>query len=245
MSLRPVLVLGGASEIGLAVARRFAREGHAVQLAARRPEELERERSDIALRHGVEVSLHLFDALDDTSVDRLLDELPGMPGTVVCAVGLLGDQALAERDPTHARLIVETNLTGPMIALEALARRLAAADEPGAIIGIGSVAGDRGRAKNYWYGAAKAGFAEALSGMRQRFRDSDLSVLTIKPGFVATRMTAGMSTPAHLTASAEQIADIAYRAWYRKRPVSYPLRWGIVMTIIRLIPERLFARLSF
>lgn len=243
---RPVLVLGGASDIGLAIAHRFAAAGFPIQLAARRPEALDADRSDIALRHGVEATVHRFDALKLDHIEAFYDNLPTLPGIVVCAVGLLGDQVEAGRNPRHARLIADSNFVGPAAALEEAARRLAALDEDTAIIGIGSAAGDRGRAKNYWYGAAKAAFAAVLSGLRQRYAKSRLRVVTVKPGFVATRMTEGMDLPPRLTSSPAGLAEVVYRAWRKGTPVVYSsLLWRAVMTIIRLLPEKIFVKTSF
>lgn len=246
MSAGPVLILGGGSDIGLAIARRFARAGHPIVLAARRPEELEADRSDIAVRYEVPVTLQRFDALALDEVRAFLDGLSEVPEVVVCAVGLLGDQDTAARDPAHAALLLNTNFLGPAVALEAVAERLSGAEGPRLIIGIGSVAGDRGRAANYWYGAAKAAFATMLSGLRQKYAGTNLSVVTLKPGYVATRMTEGMATPGPLTATPEQVAERAYTCAKSRGGVVYAGRiWWLVMTVIRLLPERLFMKLRF
>lgn len=242
---RPVLILGGGSDIGIAIAHRFALDGHPVQLALRRPETAEADRADIALRHGVESTVHRFDALDPQGIEPFFDGLPQLPGIVVSVIGLLGDQARAETDADHARALVETNFIGPFLALQAAARRLATLDEDTAIIGVSSVAGDRGRARNYWYGAAKAGFSTALSGLRQKYGASRLRVLTVKPGFVATRMTEGMDLPAPLTDSPEAIAALVHGAWRRGRATATPLRWRLVMGVVRALPDRLFRRMTF
>ena len=105
------------------------------------------------------------------------------------------------------------------------------------------VAGDRGRASNFWYGAAKAAFAAVLSGLRQKYARTSLHVMTVKPGFVATRMTEGMDLPPALTATPEAVAEDIYRGWRKGRNVLYskPV-WRLVMLIIRLLPEALFKR---
>lgn len=245
MSERPVLILGGGSDIGLAIAHRFAREGRPVMLALRRPEEAEPDLADLRLRHGVEASAHRFDALDLQGAGAFLDSLPALPGIVVSAVGLLGEQERDEGDPDAVRRVVETNFLGPAFVLEAAAERLAALDEPTAIIGIGSVAGDRGRARNYWYGAAKAGFATMLSGLRQKYGRAGLRVLTVKPGFVATRMTDGMDLPPALTDGPEAIAELVWRGWRRGSAVAVPWKWRLVMTAVRALPDPLFRRTRF
>jgi short-subunit dehydrogenase len=242
---RPALILGAGSGIARAIAAEFAARGHPVLLAARDPAAIERDRADLALRFGVEATAHRFDALETESFETFLDGLPRTPRIVVCAVGAMDDQDAAARDPARAAHVIAVNFTGPALILEAAARRLAALEEPTAVIGIGSVAGDRGRAKNYVYGAAKAAFAEWLSGMRQKYSGSQLHVMTVKPGFVATAMTEGMDLPERLTAQPEEVGAAVVRAVRARRDVIYvrPV-WRIVMAIIRAIPEPLFKKMK-
>ena len=244
MSGGPVLVLGGRSDIGLAIARRFASEGHDIQLAARDPALLETDKRDIELRHQVAVSLHRFDVLDRHSHAALLEELPALPQTVVCAVGLLGEQPRLEKDAAQAELAMRSNYEGPAAILAAVAERFSERGS-GGIIGISSVAGDRGRASNYVYGSAKAGFTAFLSGLRHRLFKQGIHVLTVKPGFVRTRMTRDLDLPAKLTATPEEVAEAVYRAWLKKRNVVYvkPV-WQAIMLIIRCLPEGVFKRTS-
>jgi hypothetical protein len=242
---RPVLLLGAGSDIGLALAHKLAARGRPVQLAARRPEALEPEASDISLRHGVEATVHRYDAADIEGAGAFLDALPETPGVVVSAVGLLGDQAETQDRPDRIAEIVTANFTGPAVALEAAAARLVRLPGDTAVIGIGSVAGDRGRARNYWYGAAKAGLETMLSGLRQRYAGSNLLVMTVKPGFVATSMTEGMDLPAPLTLSPDAQADLILRALDRRRPVAVHWKWRLVMGVIRNLPEFVFVRTKF
>lgn len=245
MTKRPALILGARSDIGLAIAQRFAAAGHPIQLAARNPDTLERDRKDIEVRHHASVTVHAYDALAFDHIDAFFDGLPETPGIVVSVVGYLGDQAANETDPAKARLTVDSNFTGPTLALERAARRLADLGEDTAVIGVSSVAGDRGRATNYWYGAAKAGFTAALSGLRQKYARSRVHVMTVKPGFVATRMTEHMDLPKALTASPDEIADLVVSGWRKKRRVVTPLKWWVVMTIIKSMPEFVFERMKF
>lgn len=116
----------------------------------------------------------------------------------------------------------------------------------GTLVGISSVAGERGRAKNYCYGSAKAGFTAFLSGLRQRLAKSGVRVLTVLPGYVRTRMTEGTKLSPLLTAEPEEVATAIYTAIEKKKDVIYvrPI-WRWVMVIIRWIPEPVFKRLSF
>lgn len=241
----PALILGAGSDIARALADQLAARGHALRLAGRDPARLERDQADLALRHGVEVTTHAYDATDLGGIEPFLDALPETPRIAVCAVGLMGDQEENARDPARAARVVATNFTGPALTLEALARRMAALGAPAAIIGISSVAGDRGRARNYVYGAAKAGFTAWLSGMRQKYVRSSLRVITVKPGFVATAMTEGMDLPGPLLTTPEALAGRVLRALDRGGMVHVDLRWRAVMGVITHLPERIFARTKF
>lgn len=242
MSNGPVLVIGGRSDIGLATAHRFAAAGRPVQLAARNAAGLETDRADIALRHGVSVTLHEFDALDTASHARFIDSLPSLPEVVVCAVGVLGEQAEAERDLDAAILVMRSNYEAPAAILAAFANRFEA-NGAGVLVGISSVAGDRGRASNYVYGSAKAGFTAFLSGLRNRLARKGVHVVTVLPGFVATRMTQGLDLPPRLTATPEAVAIAIEAAVKRRRDVIYVKAiWWPIMLIIRHLPETIFKR---
>ncbi|HZH25743.1 MAG TPA: SDR family oxidoreductase [Azospirillaceae bacterium] len=237
-----VLILGATSDIARAVARRYAQAGRPLVLAARNPEHLEADAADLTLRSGVEVRLVAFDVLDTAGHADFLDRLGDLPATVVCVVGLLGSQPEAQRDFDAARRVLDTNLTGPVSILGEVANRMERRGL-GTIIGISSVAGDRGRASNYVYGAAKAGFTAFLSGLRNRLHRSGVHVVTVKPGFVRTRMTEGMKLPSLLTAGPDEVARAILAAEASGRDVAYvrPV-WRVVMTAIRVLPERLFKK---
>lgn len=243
MSKTPVLILGARSEIGLAAARRFAKAGHAIQLAARAPESLEAQRADIALRADVPVTLHAFDVLDTGSFERFVADLPELPAVAVCVIGTMADQADNETDLASATRDLRSNFEGPALILGVLANRFADRGH-GTLVGVSSVAGDRGRATNYVYGAAKAGFTAFLSGLRNRLAGKDVHVVTVKPGFVNTAMTAGLDLPARLTAEPEEVGEAIFAAVRAKRNVIYvrPI-WRVVMTVIRMIPEPIFKKL--
>ncbi|MDE3078936.1 MAG: SDR family oxidoreductase [Paracoccaceae bacterium] len=240
MTKGAVLILGGRSDMGLAIAHAFAAEGHPIQLAVRGSAGLEADRADLALRHGVAVSLHDFDVLDTAGHEGFIDALPALPEVVVCAVGAMGDQAADEHDIPAAVRVMRTNFEGPAAILAAFANRFEAR-RSGTIVGISSVAGERGRATNYIYGSAKAGFTAFLSGLRNRLAGKGVHVVTVLPGFVATRMTAGMDLPAKLTAQPSEVGRAVLRAVKTRRNVIYvrPI-WQVIMAVIRNIPEGVF-----
>ena len=242
MTSHPALILGGGSDIGLAIARRFAESDIPVQLAARRPQELEEDVCDIQLRYGVQVSAHRFDILDTAGHNEFLDALPVLPDIVICVVGLLGNQEENQRDMSIATKVMRSNYEGPAMILGLIANRFEGRGS-GTLVGIASVAGDRGRATNYVYGSAKAGFATYLSGLRNRLSRKGIHVVTVKPGFVNTRMTKGMNTPKLLTAEPTEVADAVYKAVQRRKDVIYIRSiWRVIMALIGAIPESLFKK---
>lgn len=240
MTKPPVLILGARSDIGKATAHAYAALGHPVQLAARRAETLEAVRVDMALRHNVEVSVHEFDALDKASHPTFVDGLPDLPEIAVCVVGYMGEQADNEQNPEAASVVLRSNFEGPANILGILANRFEDRGH-GTLVGISSVAGERGRATNYVYGSAKAGLTAFLSGLRNRLAKKDVHVVTVLPGFVATQMTEGMDLPAKLTAQPEEVAQAIIKAVAKEKNVIYvrPI-WQLIMLIIRNIPEGIF-----
>jgi short-subunit dehydrogenase len=241
---KPLLVLGGTSDIGHASALRFAKAGSRILLAGRDRAALHREAGDIATRTGVQVSVHALDILDLDSFEGFIASLPELPETILCVIGLLGVQTQAETDIVHASTIIRSNFEGPVLLLGMFAERLAERGT-GTIVGVSSVAGERGRAANYIYGSAKAGLTAFLSGLRNRFGKTKIRVITVQPGFVRTRMTKGMTLPSLLTAEPDEVAEAIFRAvTVKPRDIIYikPI-WLIIMTIIKAIPEPVFKRL--
>ena len=230
--------------MGLAIAHAFAAQGHPIQLAARGPERLSQAQADLSLRHGVDVSLHEFDALDLAGHQAFLDHLPELPGVAVCAVGLMGRQEENEQDPLRAAEIMRANFEGPASIFAGLANRFEARGS-GTLVGISSVAGERGRATNYIYGAAKAGFTAYLSGLRNRLAKKGVHVVTVLPGFVNTAMTEDLDLPGPLTAEPEEVGAAVLKAVTRRKNVIYvrPV-WRVIMAIIRNIPEPVFKKLK-
>lgn len=242
MNKGQVLILGATSDIARAVALRFAAAGHPLILAGRDLPALQREAGDIALRHAVETRALAFDALEVAGFTAFADALDPLPEVAVCAIGAMGDQRESEQDPQAAAQVLRAGFEGPALILGALAERFAARGS-GTLVGISSVAGERGRASNYVYGSAKAGFTAFLSGLRNRLAGQGVHVVTVLPGFVATRMTEGMDLPGPLLAQPGELGEAIFRAVTRRRDVIYvrPV-WRLVMAIIRALPERIFKK---
>jgi hypothetical protein len=242
---KTLLVIGGTSDVGRSTALRYAEAGWRVQLAGRNAEGVQRNADDIAARTGAEVTVHRLDVLETDRLGPFLDELPALPDTAVCVVGELGNQAQAQSNPADAVRVLRTNFEAPALLLELIAERFLARGS-GTIVGVSSVAGDRGRASNYVYGAAKAGFTAFLSGLRNRLAKAGVRVITVKPGFVRTAMTAGMKLPPLLTAEPAEVGRAIFDAAERAgKDVLYVRSvWRLVMMVIRSIPEPIFKRLK-
>jgi decaprenylphospho-beta-D-erythro-pentofuranosid-2-ulose 2-reductase len=243
-STRTLLLIGGTSDIGRATALCYAKAGWRVLLAARREDEAQRNADDIAVRTGSEVTTHRLDILDTDSFEAFIEGLPQWPDTVVCVVGELGDQARGQKDLAHAVQLLRTNFEGPALLLGLFAEHFIERGS-GTIVGVSSVAGDRGRGSNYLYGAAKAGFTAFLSGLRNRLAPAGLRVITVKPGFVRTQMTSGMKLPPLLTAEPDEVGQAILTAAEKGRRDVIYVRWvwQPVMMVISSIPERIFKRL--
>jgi hypothetical protein len=245
MAEKILLLVGGTSDIGRATALHYAQAGWRIMLAARDADRARRNADDIALRGGTPVSVHQLDILNTDAFPAFADSLAALPDTVVCVIGELGEQVRAQTDPAHATSLLRTNFEGPAMLLSLFAERFLARGS-GALVGVSSVAGDRGRGSNYFYGAAKAGFTAFLSGLRNRLAASGIRVVTVKPGFVRTQMTADMKLPPLLTGEPVEVARAIFAAAEKGRGDVVYVRpiWRVVMTVITLIPERLFKRLK-
>ncbi|MFB9376774.1 SDR family NAD(P)-dependent oxidoreductase [Kineococcus gynurae] len=204
---RPVLLLGGRSEIGLEVAERLVRGGaRTVVLAARRSGELTAESGRLREAGATRVDVVEFDADDLAGHAGLLSGVVAEHGAldVVVAFGILGDQARAERDAAHAVAVVHTDYVAHVSVLTHLVRELT--DVGGRIVVFSSIAGWRVRRANYVYGSAKAGLDGFTSGLQDALHGSRIHLLLARPGFVVGRMSAGMK-PAPLSSTPAQVAD--------------------------------------
>jgi short-subunit dehydrogenase len=245
-------MLGASSPIARALARRFAEAGYPVLLGGRDVEDLERSAADLRVRYHVPATAVAFDAQRFEQHERLIQDaagrFPGGLAGVVACQGDLADQAQAERDLALARRMIEVNYTSVVSALNPAASyfeaRANAGEHRGFIAVLSSVAGDRGRPSNYLYGSAKAAVSAYVQGMRARLAKSGVPVLTVKPGFVDTRMIYGRPGT-FLVAAPERVADDVFRAVKRRKDVIYtPGFWRWIMFAVRSIPEPLFKRMK-
>jgi len=244
--MRKILIVGATSAIAEATARVWAQRGDKLFLAARQAAPLQSVADDLRTRGAAFVGQKVFDANDLAAHPALLaDATQAMGGldTVLIAHGTLSDQARAQTDAAYAMAEIGTNGTS-VVHLMGLAGEQLGAQGHGAIAVISSVAGDRGRQSNYVYGSAKALVSAFASGLRQRLHKRGVSVVTIKPGFVDTPMTASFKKGA-LWAKPDQVAaDIVAGVDKGKAEVYTPGFWRLIMLIIRHIPEFVFVKLA-
>lgn len=241
-----MLVLGGRSEIGLAVAERLVKQGmDTVILAARRSSELAGEETRL-LRAGAQtVARAEFDADFLAGHRNVLEKIAAEHGrldVVVTAFGILGDQQRAEAEAEHAVAIAHTDYLAH-VSILTLVANLLRNQGAGKLVVFSSVAGVRVRRANYVYGSAKAGLDGFASGLADALVGSGVQVLLVRPGFVIGRMTEGMS-PAPFSSTPDQVADATVAALNRKRgEVWVPGILRPMFAIMRMLPRAIWRRM--
>ncbi|WP_410648834.1 SDR family NAD(P)-dependent oxidoreductase [Amycolatopsis sp. cmx-4-54] len=241
-----VLVLGGRSEIGLAVAERLAKGGaRRIVLAARRSADLGAESRRLLAAGAETVEAVEFDADDLAGHGPFLEKVVSDHGpldVVVTAFGILGDQARAEADAAHAVAIVHTDYVAHVSVLTHVANVLREQGN-GSLVVFSSVAGVRVRRANYVYGSAKAGLDGFASGLADALHGTGVHLLLVRPGFVIGRMTEGMS-PAPFSSTPDQVADATVAALRKHRgTVWVPGLLRLVFSVMRVVPRAIWRRM--
>lgn len=242
-----VLIIGATSAIATACARLWASEGSEFFLVARNGARLEVTAADLRGRGASAVSLHEMDATDVPAHSNMLQhclEVLGQIDIALVAHGTLPDQKACENDVALTLSEFANNGLSVIALLTRLANQFEA-QRCGSLAIISSVAADRGRPSNYVYGSAKAAVSTFCEGLQARLFKVGVHVTTIKPGFVATPMTAGLALPGPLLAQPGQVAERIVSGIARRVPVLYtPAFWALIMWVIRAIPQPLFKRLN-
>lgn len=239
------IILGATSSMARAMARRLAKEGATLLLCGRDMEDLSASANDCLARGAAKAEALRFDARDSTTFAPIITRAASEEGAINCAVfvGSMPDQSAIDADPSLIEGVVQDSHIGPATFLSMLAPHMEERGQ-GAVVGVTSVAGDRGRIGNYVYGSAKAGFATYLSGLRNRLTRAGGHVVTVKPGFVDTAMTWGIEGM-FLVATPDAVAKDILKAVRKKKNVIYtPFFWRYIMLIIRHIPEFIFKKMS-
>jgi short-subunit dehydrogenase len=245
-----VVFVGATKGIGRALARLMAERGDDLCVLGRDRDDLERSARDLEV-HGARAvgtcKLAVCDLAEPGGFAAALDAasaaLDGFD-TVVITGGLFATQDKLEEDASFTRRLLDVNFTGTVLFCEEARKRLLARGG-GTLCVFSSVAGERGRKPVVLYGAAKAGLSHYLEGLDHKFHARGLRVVTVKPGFVKTGMTAGL-TPPPFAGEPEVVAAIALRALTRGKPVVYaPPMWALIMWIIRLLPRFMMRKIGF
>lgn len=249
-----LLVLGGTSEIGLATARRLiARRTRTVRLAGRPSPALERAAADLR-ELGTDVRTVDFDALDPESHETVLGKIfaEGDVDTVLLAFGILGDQAHDEEQPLSAVRVAQTNYTGAVSAGLVCAGALQAQGH-GSLVVLSSVAAERARRADFIYGSSKAGLDTFAQGLGDALRGTGVHVMVVRPGFVRSRSTEGLTPPTATIAGRQEpplattpgaVADAIVTGLRRRsETVWVPGALRVVMSALRHLPRPLFRRL--
>jgi len=240
-----ILILGSTSDIGNALAEKYLSKGYGLILAGRNEDSLKTQKDNLLnIYASSTIKTVTFNANDYESHTSFYNTLPVKPMGVVTLIGYLGEQKVSELSFKETHEVYAANLIGNVSILNIIATDFEKRSR-GFIVGVSSVAGLRGRKSNYIYGSAKAGFISYLSGLRNRLHSSNISVLTVLPGFVATKMTQHLTLPKRLTATPNEVANAIYKAQQRQKSTVFvkPI-WRYIMMIIQSIPEFIFKRLS-
>ncbi|MEE4888361.1 SDR family oxidoreductase [Pseudomonas alliivorans] len=245
--MKRILIIGATSAIAHACARLWAAQGCDFFLVARSADKLQITAADLEGRGARTVTLHEMDATHFAEHPRMLADclkVLGQIDVVLIAHGTLPDQRACEQDVGLALQEFITN-SASVIALLTLLARHFEVQRCGTLAVISSVAGERGRPSNYLYGSAKAAVSTFCDGLQARLFKVGVHVLTIKPGFVDTPMTRGLSLPAALLAQPEQVAERIVNGIARQATSLYaPGFWALIMLVIRSIPQPMFKRLN-
>lgn len=242
--MKRALILGGTSDIGFAIANEFAQNKYDILLAGRNSGVLTRNANDIQVKFNVKAESLFFDVNDLSSHKAFWDNIKIKPNVTIYVFGYFGDQNKAEYDTKETLKIINTNYTSAVTLLNIIAEDYTS-QKLGTIIGVSSAAGERGRQSNYIYGSAKSGFSTYLQGLRNHLYHEGVHVMTVIPGFVATRTTAHLYFPSLLTVQPEEVAKETYKACQKKKNVVYvKKRWRYLMVVMKLIPESIYKKMK-
>lgn len=247
---RRAILVGASEGMGAALSRKLAKEGYTIALVARQENKLTALCNEINQTSGETRALaYPHDVTNYEEVPNLLKKIISEIGGLDTFILMAGvnyppggnDKYNFEND----RKMIEVNLIGAMAWLSPVAEMFQSA-KAGQIVGIGSVAGDRGRVGNPGYNTSKAGLATYLEALRNRLTRHGVNVLTVKPGFVKTEMLKAAVGPTPFAIPVEKAVDDIYKAMLKRKQAIYtPFFWQYIMLVIRHIPSFIFRRLSF
>ncbi len=244
--MKKILIIGATSNIAEQCARIWASEGHSIFLAGRDEKKLKILESDLKIRGSKNVSFFEIDITNFDIYEKMLDTAESKMGDiniVLIAHGILPVQKDIENDISEIVHQININAISTVSIMTSVSKRLIN-KKSGTIAVISSVAGDRGRASNYIYGSTKAMVSTFASGLRQRLHKNNISVVTIKPGFVDTPMTKNYKKNFLWSKSSFVAYKIVKAIENKKDEVYIPAYWGLIMFIIKFLPNFLFKKIK-
>ncbi len=240
--MKTALIVSATSDLGGKIAEELAKKNFSLQLTARNSMNLKKLEQELTSNFEVKVSTMEFDAMDIQSSSDLSKNLNEIPDIVFICTGLTGENEKAIHDREEMLSIIDTNFRGLAILVQGLAQKMES--RGGTIVGISSVAGERGRKRNFIYGSAKSAFTTFLDGYRHYYAGSKLKFVTVIPGFIKTKMLT-QETSGLMTLSAKKAATIIVRKSLNGNTKFYIGGiWYWVMMVIRNIPEFIFLKLK-
>ncbi len=240
-----ILVIGAGSDIALPLEHLYAKAGYGLYLASRNIEKLESDVIELKHRSNSDAIAFRFDVSETKTHQQFYDSLPEKPIGIICLAGALGVQERSEQYFLEAKDVIDANYTGLVSIVHIAALDLEKRKE-GFIVGVSSVAGERGRKSNYIYASAKAGFSAFLSGLRNRLYPFNVQVLTVHPGYIRTKMIEGRKTSSFITAKPDEVAHDIFTAQQSGKDFIYSRWfWRYIMLIFTMIPESIVKKLNF
>ena len=237
-----VLIIGATSDISTELAKIYAKNGYDLILTARDHKKLNFIYEHITTNYKVKVEVVEFDINNFNNHQTFYNNLTNKPSIVILVSGFMTDQSLCQNNFKNSYNTISVNYLGPVGILNIIAIDMKNRKK-GSIVGISSVAGERGRKKNYIYGSSKAGLTTYLSGLRNELNSFGINVLTVKPGYVKTKMTQGLKLPKILVSKPSEIAKKIFIAEQSGKDVLYSkFIWKFIIFIISLIPEFIFKK---
>ena len=230
-----LLLIGGNSEIGFATAKIFASNGYNIHLASRNMEQLNLKKETIKKSFNVECEVSNLDLFNLDSIKNFVNQNQINPKVIMIAAGFL------ENPEKSYEKIIKINYLNLIEIIENLILKNLDKNTLSSIIGISSIAGEKGKKKNNIYSSSKAGFSNYLDGLRQRLYKENINVITIKPGYVRTKMIKSLNLPKALVSTPEKVGKIIFKSYKKKKAIVYaPYYWKLVMFIYKLVPELIF-----
>ena len=239
-----ILIIGGNSDIGFEIAKEFYKNNNNNLYLTTQPNKKITKDINQLKNHKNRLKLIKFDLLEFNNHKKFYNALDPKPDLVICSAGMfLNSEQILSNFELKEKMI-NTNFTGYASILDIIIDDFKRKNN-GCIIGISSVAGDRGRASNYMYGSTKSAFSSYLSGLRNSLKKFNINIITIKPGFVKTKMTNNIKMNKYLTATPEKVAKDVHKAWEKKKDIVYtPWYWKYIIIMIKIIPEKIFKKMN-